>query len=463
MNVLPASFRDPSGFIFRQEGRLYRQVNRLYQADYDRLMSSGLYQHLTDAGLLVRHEEVSLELAQSADAYRVLQPDELPLISYPYEWCFSQLKAAALTTLALQQRALKYGMTLKDASAYNIQFHNGKPVFIDTLSFETYVEGRPWTPYRQFCQHFLAPLALMSCQDVRLNQLLRVHLDGIPLDLAARLLPRRSYLKLGLLLHVHFHARGQQRFEGAPAQPRQTAGRQLTRQALVNLVANLVETVNGLTWQPAGSDWNWTDYYQGDSYSVAGFDDKKRLVQAYLQRVQPETTWDLGANTGVFSRLASQSGSFTAAWDVDPGAVELNYRRVVEQGESHLLPLVLDLTNPSPALGWANQERDSFTTRGQPALVLALALVHHLAISNNVPLEQIARLFANLSEHLIIEFVPKSDKKVQQLLASRQDIFNDYHQAGFETAFATMFDVVDRQPIADSERVLYLMRTKRNA
>lgn len=463
IKALPASFRDPSGFIFRQDGRLYRQVNQSYQTDYDYLLSSGLYQQLTEAGLLVSHEEVSLDLAQSAGAYRVIQPEEIPFISYPYEWCFSQLKAATLTTLTIQQRALKQNMTLKDASAYNIQFHHGKPIFIDSLSFETYVEGRPWTPYRQFCQHFLAPLALMSYRDVRLSQLLRVYLDGVPLDLAARLLPRRSYLKLGLLLHLHLHARGQQRFDSSKTEQPNTSARQLTRQALVNLVDNLIETVNSLTWQPAGSDWNWTDYYQGDSYSAAGFDDKKRIVQDFIQRVQPGITWDVGANTGVFSRLASQSNSFTVAWDVDPGAVELNYRRVVEQAETGLLPLVLDLTNPSPGLGWANQERDSFATRGKPDLVMTLALIHHLAISNNVPFEHIARLFAQLGQWLIIEFVPKSDKKVQQLLASRQDIFTQYTQSDFETVFGRTFDILDIQPIVDSQRVMYLMKARPHA
>jgi hypothetical protein len=458
VTVLAASFRDPSGFVFRQDGCLYRQINHSYKTHYDLLRSSGLYQHLVEAGLLVRHEEVDPSHAQTDDAYCVIQPEEIPFISYPYEWCFSQLRDAALATLDIQKRALRFGMTLKDASAYNIQFLRGKPVLIDSLSFEKSEDGRPWIAYKQFCQHFLNPLVLMSYQDVRLSQLARAHIDGIPLDLTARLLPRRSFLKLGLLLHIHLHARGQRAFKNKGTRPQPQ--RQITRQAVVNLIDNLSETIRGLTWQPVGEDWNWTDYYSGDSYTEAGFEHKKQLVRQYLGQTQPKTACDLGANTGVFSRIASECGAFTISCDVDPGAVEKNYRRVAEACEENLHPLLIDLTSPSPALGWANQERDSFAARARVDMVMALALIHHLAISNNVPLEQIARLFAQLGQWLIVEFVPKSDPKVQQLLVSREDIFTRYTQAGFEAAFAQDFAVVDSQPIRDSERRLYLMKVK---
>src|SRR6185436_4959816 len=188
---LSASFRDPSGFLFSRGGILYRQVNRAYQKEYARLMESGLYEKLVKAGLLIPHVEVDQPPAVEVDALKVIQPDRVPFISYPYEWSFGQLKSAALATLSIQKRALKMGMSLKDASAYNIQFVHGKATLIDTLSFEVYEEGEPWVAYRQFCQHFLAPLALMALKDVRLNQLLRVYIDGVPLDLVSELLPTR--------------------------------------------------------------------------------------------------------------------------------------------------------------------------------------------------------------------------------------------------------------------------------
>ena len=177
---LSSSFRDPSGFLFVEDGSLYRQVNQVYRENYDHLIESGLYDALVSKGLLIPHKEASSDLARTDDAYKVLKPQPVPFISYPYEWCFSQLKDAALLTLQVQKTAIDFGATLKDASAYNVQFVGPKPVLIDTLSFEKYTEGQAWVPYRQFCQHFLAPLALMSCTDVRLSQLSRTYIDGVP-------------------------------------------------------------------------------------------------------------------------------------------------------------------------------------------------------------------------------------------------------------------------------------------
>ena len=183
------SFRDPAGFVFTRDGVLYRQVNESFRSNFEALSTSGLYDALTERGLLIRHEEVDEAPADPSVAAVVIRPERVPFISYPYEWCPGQLRAGAIATLEAQKVALEHGMTLRDASAYNIQFVGGRPVLIDTLSFEPAVEGRPWVAYRQFCQHFLAPLALTSQVDVRLNQLSRVHIDGIPLDLAAALLP----------------------------------------------------------------------------------------------------------------------------------------------------------------------------------------------------------------------------------------------------------------------------------
>lgn len=225
------SFRDPSGFVFVRNHVLFRQVNQQYRVHYDHLMDSGLYQRLLGDGLLVPHTEADGALAVSDDAYKVIQPEAIPFISYPYEWCFSQYKDAALTTLAIQKRALEFGMSLKDASAYNIQLLRGKPVLIDTLSFELYPEGQPWVAYRQFCQHFLAPLALMSYRDMRLGQLMSTYIDGIPIDLASTLLPFRSRFRLALLLHIHLHARSQRRYADAAIGPG-TTRRQVSRHAL---------------------------------------------------------------------------------------------------------------------------------------------------------------------------------------------------------------------------------------
>ena len=173
---IKSSFRDPSGFLFVNEGNLYRQINKSYQNEFDKIMDSGLYDELVEKELLIPHEESSTESPQSEKCYKIIKPKLIDFISYPYEWSFSQLKDAALITLKIQKIALEYGLTLKDCSAYNVQFFNGKPIFIDTLSFEIYQEGQFWKGYRQFCQHFLSPLALMSHKDIRLNQLLKIFL-----------------------------------------------------------------------------------------------------------------------------------------------------------------------------------------------------------------------------------------------------------------------------------------------
>lgn len=456
-NNLASSFRDPSGFMFRNHGKLFRQVNLHYREEYDRLMSSGLLAELAGAGLLVETAEVDEKPADKDLAYKVLEPVELPLISYPYEWSFSQFRDAALATLAIQKKAFEKGFSLKDASAYNMQFLEGRPIFIDTLSFETYKEGEPWVAYRQFCQHFLAPLALMALVDIRLSQLMRVYIDGIPLDLAAKLLPGSSRMNLGLAAHIHAHAAAQQKYADNPVAKKDVKGR-IGRNAFLGLIDSLESTVKGLTLK--GVKTEWAEYYDATNYSDSSLQEKGKLVDAYITRINPRRVWDLGANTGYFSRIASDKGIFTTAFDIDPLAVEQGYQVVKQKKEKNLLPLVLDLTNPSPALGWHNAERDSFLQRGPVDCVLALALIHHLAISNNVPLATLAKFFAEAGRYLIIEFVPKGDSQVDRLLATREDIFSTYNPEGFEEAFKQYFRIMDVQPIAGSQRTLYLLERK---
>ena len=451
---LTASFRDPSGFLFSRGGVLYRQVNRAYEQEYTRLMESGLFEKLTKTGFLIPHVEVDQAPAEKESAFKIIQPERVPFISYPYEWSFGELKAAALATLAIQKRALKLGMSLKDASAYNIQFVHGKAMLIDTFSFEIYKEGEPWVAYRQFCQHFLAPLALMALKDVRLNQLLRVYIDGAPLDLASELLPSKTRINFGLLTHIHLHAGAQKKYSGEEVKSRSGS---ISKQALTGLIESLEATIQKLDWTPRGTEWG--NYYDITNYSDAAFEHKKQLVEEWTKRLQPAVAWDLGANNGVFSRVVSSAGPYVVSFDIDPAAVEQNYRQMKNDKTENLLPLLLDLTNPTPAIGWANRERDSFGARGPADMVLALAVIHHLAISNNVPLPQLADFFAETGKWLVIEFVPKLDSQVQKLLVSRKDIFPNYTRAGFESAFKERFTIHEAVEIHESERVLYLMES----
>ena len=417
------------------------------------MMSSGFYTAAVDRGLLIAHEEVDRS-AGSDGAYKVLRPVQLDFVSYPYEWSFSQLQDAGILTIELQKLAIEHGMTLRDSSAYNVQFHGGKPIFIDTLSFEPYQEGRPWVAYQQFCKHFLAPLALMAHTHIELRRLLRVNIDGVPLDVASAALPGRTRFRPALLIHIHLHARAQSRHSDTRESAERANTATVSRNAMVGLVGSLGSAVKKLEWAPSGTEWG--DYYEDTNYSDDASYNKALIVGAMIDRVAPSQVWDLGGNTGVYSRLASDRGISTVSFDIDPAAVEKHYRRVREQSEERILPLVMDLTNPSPGLGWASQERSSLAERGPVDLVLALALVHHLAISNNVPLEMVASMLASLGRHVVIEFVPKSDSQIQRLLATREDIFPDYDEAGFEVAFRRHFALVDRKPVEGSDRTLYL-------
>jgi len=450
---VPGSFRDPSGHVFVKDGVVYRAINPSYRPDYERLLDSGLYRALTDAGLMISHEEVLPEGPVSQGGYKTIKPERVRFISYPYEWCFSQLKDAALATLLIQKTALEHDLCLKDCSAYNIQFHEGRPVLIDTLSFERYREGQPWSAYRQFCQHFLAPLAVMAMTDPRLNQLLRIHIDGLPLDLASALLPLRSRLSLSILLHLHLHARSQVRYADRTVKG---SSRSMPRVALQGLVDSLESAVAGISWKLPRT--TWSDYYGNTNYSAEAFAHKAATVGDFLDRLAPTTVWDLGANDGTFSRIASGKGAYTVSFDLDQVAVEKNYRSVREAGERHLLPLLLDLSNPSPALGWAHTERLSLAERGPADAALALGLVHHLAIGNNLPLAAVAAFFRQIATALIVEFVPKTDSQTQRLLRNREDVFPDYNQEGFEAAFRGHFRIESAVRLEDSERTLYAMR-----
>lgn len=417
-------------------------------------MTTGLYERLVSKNYLIPHEEVSTDLAIDESAAIVIKPETVRHISYPYEWCFSQLKDAALLTLEITILALEYGLILKDASAYNVQFHNGKPIFIDTGSFEAYRKGSPWKAYHQFCKHFLAPLSLMAKKDIRLSALMRQNIDGIPLDLASCLLPYRSWMSFSLFAHIHAHALSQSSY-GDVKKPVKI--REISKVGLLGLLDGLKTAVKKLRWRPIKTEWG--DYYDQTNYTEQAMAHKSELVRQYVEIAAPKTIWDLGGNTGFYGRIAMESGASVVCWDIDSVAVETNYRKTKQENLGSILPLIQDLTNPSPDIGWANRERDSLRRRSPVDMIMALALVHHLAISNNVPLIKIAEYFSCMSKHLLIEFVPKEDSQVRRLLANREDIFDDYNLKGFENAFSHHYKIIESEQIRETERHLFLMKT----
>jgi ribosomal protein L11 methylase PrmA len=452
-----SSFRDPSGFIFYKDDCVFRQINSGAEPPILQLFQSGLYDHLVAKRLLIPHEKVDNLLAYDNQATMIFKAKKIPFVSYPYEWSFGQLKDAALLTLEIQKLALEYGLSLKDASAYNVQFLDGRPIFIDLLSFEKLNLNEPWVAYRQFCQHFLAPLALMCKTNISLSQLLKCYIDGIPLKLASDLLPWGTRFSIGLGWHLHLHARFQEKAAHTNTKSQIKIASPLSINALKANILSLESAIKNLNWKTGKTEWH--DYYQANNnYELTSMNEKEEYVNNFLLNEKPKTLWDLGANNGKFSRVASKLGIEVISWDIDPSCVEDNYQMVKSTADKKILPLLLDLTNPSPNIGWANLERKSFKDRGPSDCILALGLIHHLAISNNLPFELIASHFSQLGKSLIIEFVQKEDSQVIKLLSSRKDIFTGYSVENFENIFSRYFNIVEKKKIKDSYRVLYFMK-----
>jgi hypothetical protein len=409
---------------------------------------------------MVPHQEVNIPLSVPSRSltYKTIKPKIIQFISYPYEWCFSQLKDAAVLTLEIQLLALKHKMMLKDASAYNIQFESGRPVLIDTLSFEERKDGEPWPAYQQFCKHFLAPLTLISKVDSRINQLSRNFIDGIPLDFTSKLLPRTSWLCPVNLVHLHLHAWMQRKYSSTK-KTKEEKKVSVSKSGVRGLIESLLRSIRRIKCPREQTEW--ADYYSDTNYSQRGLEHKAAIVDNLLDQVKPRNIWDLGANNGFFSSLAAKKNNLVVAMDSDHAAVEYNYRKVRETKERNILPLIMDLTNPTGGMGFNNIERSALFDRGPADLVLSLALIHHLAISNNTPFELLSDFFAKCGGSLIVEFVPKDDSQIQRLLQSRKDIFSNYTQEKFEQAFNKDFEFNCKIKIADSKRSIYLMK-KRN-
>ena len=454
---LPSSFRDIGNFVYESKGIVYRKILEDSYEDYSNLIASGLYDYLVESKYLVSHDEILDPSAVKSSKNIILRPEKIRFITCPYEWCFSQLKDAALLTLQICIDAIEYGMILKDATAYNIQFHNGKPILIDTCSLSKYKEGEGWMAYQQFCKHFFAPLLLMSKTDIRLNLLSKIHIDGVPLDLASRLLPMKSWASPSILAHIHMHARTQNKYAGSGDASKNKI-RNISKIGMLGLLNNLKRSINKL--KLSRIDTEWGDYYNFTNYSSSSASHKADTVLSMVKQSGAETILDIGSNNGQYSRVATAFGATVISADIDPIAVENNYLTVKDKKESSIIPIIQDMTNPSSSIGWAHNERGSLQDRSGFDLVMALALVHHLAISNNVPFDLIAKYLSKLGKFLIIEFVPKEDSKVVKLLSSREDIFPEYNEEYFIKSFSRFYKIINRIVIKESKRTLCLMQVK---
>ena len=352
----------------------------------------------------------------------------------------------------MQTIALDYGMSLKDANCFNIQFLNNKPLLIDTSSFEEYQEGSAWVAYRQFCENFVAPLALMAYTDINLNSLFLGNINGIPLNLASKLLPFKTKFNFNLFTHIHLHSKMQAQYSD---NSKKIVNTNISKQQLKNILSNLKDTIEGIKLPKVETEWG--DYYNFTNYSDSSFNEKKNIIEEFKREIQPKQIWDFGCNEGVFSRLFTDNGNKVIAFDIDKIAIEKNYLKAKQDKETNIFPLVFDISNPSPALGFSNQERKTIQDRAKNVdMILALALIHHLRFTCNLPFYKVAEYFSSIAKYLVIEFVDKKDSQVEKMLLNRKDVFEDYTQETFEQEFSKQYRILQKKHIADTERTLYL-------
>jgi hypothetical protein len=448
----PASYRDPSGFVFRAGDLYYRQVNRSYSADYDWLLQSGLYSALTDQQLLIPHTEVAGDLTGHPDRYKILLPEQLPFISYPNEWSPSQLKDAARLTLQVLRLALDHGMIIKDATPLNIQFRGGKAIFIDTLSFEKYDPSLPWIAYRQFCECFLYPLYLQHYLPTGTHKIAGAYPEGIPATTTAALLPWKSRFRLGVWLHVLLPARI--RHDRLPG------GRPLAfnKNKLLHLTANLSNILQHLNTNHV-SPSTWNNYYRETIISSAYLAAKEKIFRVLTSDIVFRSALDLGANDGYFSKILAEKTVPVVAVDSDWQCINNLYQYTRQHPDKQILPLCVDIADPTPARGFDNAERPSFNDRMPTDLVVALALLHHLALGRNIPLSKIAAYLSSLTNGwLILEFIPLTDPKAMDLIRNRRSNPAPYDSALLEQQFSRYFTIDRQSPIPGTERILYRMK-----
>ena len=451
-----ASFKDPAGFVFREKGIFYRQVNQSYAKEYDLLISSGLYQTLVEKKLLLPHEELDNSSNNSADHYKTLLPEQLPFISYPYEWSFDQLKDAALLTLRVARIALKRDMMLKDATPFNIQFNHGLPVFIDTLSFEKCDFSKPWIAYRQFCETFLFPLLLENYLHIDVQKWLSVYLEGIPVKTTAALLPARSRLNLGVWLNVYLQNNIQAKGSSVSGKSRPN----YQKDKLLRLLEHLSSIIRNLNVK-ASDKSVWNNYYDETILSQDYLKTKKEIFINMISNIKESWVLDLGCNDGYFSKLIAEANSLVISADFDSQCINRLYNLLKAEKRTNILPLCIDISNPAPATGFRNAERQSFLQRIQSDAVVALALIHHLVLGKNMLMPDVAMQFSELTKKwLIIEFVPLQDEKAQQLIANKTSYHEPYDIPFFKECFLKYFEIESAVQIPGTERVIYKMKRR---
>ncbi len=454
------SFRDPSGHIFEHDNKIYRTVMPGVASDFQAIRQGELLPQLIAHHKLLGESTLAPLLASKLfpSAYAVLEHPKLDFWSYPYEWPFSLLQSAACLTLDILLQALEENVSLSDASAYNVQFQGINPIFIDHLSFIPYKEGDRWQGHQQFYDHFLNPLLCFALTGMPYHALYRGNINGLGTEDLAKLLHWRDKWRLNVIMHVLLPARFQQRKYRALAESK-VHQKTLPKRSFVALVQSLLDWIASLS--PRGMDKTvWHDYTTNNNYDSSGYQEKKDFIAEFVQKTGANTVWDLGCNTGEFSEVCLGHGAQRViGFDVDHGALEGAVARAKAKS-LNFTPLYANICNPTPAQGWGLDEMASIQSRANPDGLIALALIHHIAISNNVPLHLIIDHVVSLAPAGVIEFIPKEDSMVQHLLALREDIFEDYSRENFESLLSAKATIVKTQTLDHNQRTLFWYQSK---
>lgn len=463
MRILdPGSFRDPTSQVFHDGEHVLRAVRGVGSAGWRALVESGLLTALTDAGLLVRTSEVPLPPALAEEGWEaLLEHERVPFVSYPYEWPFAMLKDAALLQLDVLLAALEKGITLKDATPYNVQWIGTKPTFIDVGSFSPLEEGEPWIGYRQFCRQFLFPLLLRSYRNLPFQPWLRGSLDGIAASELRPMLRLRHVLRRSVLLHVVLQARAEAREGGATASAREELQRAGFRRELIQAnVSGLRRLVGRLRWEPEHSAW----FAYAEDYEHVSRDReaKSRFVERAIAGRRRQLVWDLGANDGHFSRIAAENAETVVAMDADEATLSRLYQALRGEDQPRILPLLVDLADPSPNLGWAGNERRDLPSRGKPDFLLALAVLHHLVITRSVPPDRFVEWIAGLGTELVLEFAEIEDPMVKRLMRNkrRDEVHDSYDLGHVRKLLSDHFEVLREERLPSGHRVLLHARPR---
>ena len=460
------SFRDPDTRVFHHEGAVFRCLSARALADWTQLAGTRFFDESTAQGRLIPTRQVAdrealPHLGDPAWA-AVLRHDRLPAVSYPYEWSFGMLKDAALLQLDLTLAALDERMTLKDATPFNVQWIGARPTFIDIGSFTAYEAGAPWAGYRQFCETFLYPLFLQAYRNVPFHPWLRGRLDGMTAAECRSWLSARDYFRPGVLAHVALQARAQARYADADAD----VGAELRAAgfgaALIrNNVARLRRTVERLRWTPSRS--TWSDYQRVLTYDDADLERKGAFVRRVLGTRRWPLVWDIGCNTGVYSRMAAEHADYVLALDADHLVIDRLYEALKAEEAPAILPLLADVADPSPGLGWRGRERLPLADRAAPDLILCLALAHHIVIGRNVPLADFVDWLAEFEAEVVVEIVDRGDPMVERLLRNRRGQAIDYSGAAARGLLERYFDIVAQEQMESGPRTLYHCRPRNHA